>query len=158
LTQPDIDRQAIGPGDMFRACRPLFLDTRLLVASFDYDNLIDTASRQEILQIIGFLSTATFVTPSQVVMAIQCFTHVNSNILLTDSYFPCGNLNTTSPVLTCCGGVDTCMTDGLCFHQYSAVGESGYYASGCTSSDFTNPACFPRCREYSTKIAKIYRV
>ena len=36
-TVPNIPRVSIGPGDMFRACRPLFLDTRLLVASFDYD-------------------------------------------------------------------------------------------------------------------------
>ncbi|KAH8773936.1 hypothetical protein F5882DRAFT_464886 [Hyaloscypha sp. PMI_1271] len=79
-------------------------------------------------------------------MSVKCFTAVNSLISATPSYTPCGNLNSTSPILPCCGGVDTCVTGGLCFHQYSAVGESGYYAAGCTSSDVSDPACFPRCQ------------
>ncbi|KAH8771501.1 hypothetical protein BGZ57DRAFT_433516 [Hyaloscypha finlandica] len=80
-------------------------------------------------------------------MSVTCFTVVNSLISTTPSFTPCGNLNSTTPILPCCDGVDTCVTGGLCFHEYSAVGESGYYASGCTSSDVSDPACFPRCQD-----------
>ena len=59
--------------------------------------------------------------------------------------FPCGNLNTTHPSLPCCGGIDICMTNNLCFHTYSGTGMSGYYVAGCTSGNSSDPSCSARC-------------
>ncbi|PMD15333.1 hypothetical protein NA56DRAFT_754082 [Hyaloscypha hepaticicola] len=79
-------------------------------------------------------------------MLIRCFEEFSIEGFTIDSGFsPCGNLNSTTTSLPCCGGNDTCMTGGFCYHAYSAFEETGYYVQGYTAGNLDDPNCLSRC-------------
>lgn len=85
-------------------------------------------------------------------MSIRCFEQYSTQGFTIESGFsPCGNLNSTTPSLPCCGGIDTCMTGGFCYHAYSSVGETGYYIQGCTAGNVDDPNCLSRCGKFEVK-------
>lgn len=79
-------------------------------------------------------------------MSVQCYRHSWGEILnQTGRDSPCGNLNSTDPVVPCCANGDVCLTDGICSYQKSLVGGSGYYVAGCTASSGLCPGFPNRC-------------
>lgn len=79
-------------------------------------------------------------------MSVQCYRHSYGEILnQTGKDSPCGNLNSTNPIVPCCANGDTCLTNGICSYQKSLVGGSGYYVAGCTASSGLCPGFPNRC-------------
>src|ERR1700710_2670843 len=60
---------------------------------------------------------------------------------------PCGNINTTNPVVPCCFAGDSCLTNGFCSYAHSQVGGSGYYVPSCTNSSGICPGFPYRCTD-----------
>src|SRR5271154_4261436 len=87
-------------------------------------------------------------------MTIECYVQNSQGFNVNSGYSPCGNLNTTTPSLSCCGGIDICMSGGFCFHTYSSPGETGYYIPGCTTENKDDPACIARCRKLDARTVK----
>ena len=79
-------------------------------------------------------------------MSVQCYRHSWGEVLnQTGKDSPCGNLNSTNPIVPCCANGDVCLTDGICSYQKSLVGGSGYYVAGCTASSGLCPGFPNRC-------------
>ena len=66
----------------------------------------------------------------------------------TGKDFPCGNFNSTDPVVPCCIKRDICLTNGICSYQKSLIGASGYYVAGCTASSGLCPGFPNRCTSH----------
>ncbi|OXV07634.1 hypothetical protein Egran_04601 [Elaphomyces granulatus] len=65
---------------------------------------------------------------------------------------PCGPLNSTTPVLSCCVPGDICLSHNLCGYTHSLPNGTGYYTAGCSDGDFSNGAiisgtCSKRCSD-----------
>ena len=60
---------------------------------------------------------------------------------------PCGNVNTSSPVVSCCANSDFCLTDGFCAYTHSQVGGSGFYVASCTETSGICPNYPKRCTD-----------
>jgi hypothetical protein len=83
-------------------------------------------------------------------MSIHCYRHTGTEILDTTTVdSPCGNLNSTDPIVQCCGHGNFCLTEGLCSYQHSLVGGSGYYIGACTDSSGLCPGFPNRCTSQS---------
>jgi hypothetical protein len=79
-------------------------------------------------------------------MSVQCYRHSWGEVLnQTGKDSPCGDLNSTNPIVPCCANGDTCLTNGICSYQKSLVGGSGYYVAGCTASSGLCPGFPNRC-------------
>lgn len=84
--------------------------------------------------------------PKTTNMSVQCYRRSWGEILnQTGKDSPCGNLNSTDPVVPCCANGDVCLTDGIYSYQKSLVGGSGYYVAGCTASSGLCPEFPNRC-------------
>ncbi|KAN0071405.1 hypothetical protein V8E54_010836 [Elaphomyces granulatus] len=65
---------------------------------------------------------------------------------------PCGPLNETAPVISCCVLGDYCLSHNLCGYTHSTPGGYGYYTSACSDGQFSNTAvisgmCTNRCAD-----------
>ena len=64
--------------------------------------------------------------------------------------YPCGPLNETVPVVSCCGLADVCLSHNICTYAHSLPNGSGYYAAGCSDGNFSSATsvsgvCTSRC-------------
>ncbi|KAI0479579.1 hypothetical protein F4859DRAFT_513084 [Xylaria cf. heliscus] len=60
----------------------------------------------------------------------------NVNVALEDEYIPCGNVDSGNSY-ACCHYGDNCLSSNACYHgKYDIT-----YIAGCTSQDFSGPAC-----------------
>ncbi|QGA16158.1 hypothetical protein EYB26_003825 [Talaromyces marneffei] len=65
---------------------------------------------------------------------------------------PCGPINETNPVVSCCADGDFCLSDNICaYTSHSNVGGSGYYSAGCSDGTLmekgSSSACSNRCAD-----------
>ncbi|KAI0514557.1 hypothetical protein F5B22DRAFT_232184 [Xylaria bambusicola] len=60
----------------------------------------------------------------------------NVNVALEDEYIPCGNAATGNSY-ACCHYGDNCLSSNACYHAKFGI----TYLAGCTSQDFSGPAC-----------------
>ncbi|KAI1187292.1 hypothetical protein F5B17DRAFT_327142 [Nemania serpens] len=60
----------------------------------------------------------------------------NVNVALEDEYIPCGNVADGNSY-ACCHYGDNCLSSNACYHERFGV----TYLAGCTTQDFTGPAC-----------------
>ncbi|KAI0551954.1 hypothetical protein F4679DRAFT_114694 [Xylaria curta] len=60
----------------------------------------------------------------------------NVNVALADEYIPCGNADSGNSY-ACCHYGDNCLSSGACYHEKYDI----TYIAGCTSQDFSGPAC-----------------
>jgi len=65
---------------------------------------------------------------------------------------PCGPLNETASVLSCCVLGDSCLSHNICAYTHSLAGGSGYYTAGCSDGNVSNAAlvsgvCSNRCSD-----------
>ncbi|KAI0434351.1 hypothetical protein F5Y09DRAFT_357173 [Xylaria sp. FL1042] len=60
----------------------------------------------------------------------------NVNVALEDDYIPCGNVADGNSY-ACCHYGDICLSSNACFHTKFGI----TYLAGCTSQDFSGPAC-----------------
>jgi hypothetical protein len=89
-----------------------------------------------------------WLTPGN--MSIYCYRRERDEISDVTAYeFPCGNLNSTNPIVQCCGYGDICLTNGMCSYEDSMRGGSGYYVAGCTDSSGLCPGFANRCTSSS---------
>jgi hypothetical protein len=58
---------------------------------------------------------------------------------------PCGPVNSTNPVVSCCFAGETCMSDGICHYKSSKAGLAGYRVAACTDSTYKDPLCKVWC-------------
>ncbi|KAI1113933.1 hypothetical protein F5Y14DRAFT_462055 [Nemania sp. NC0429] len=67
----------------------------------------------------------------------------NVNVALEDEYIPCGNVADGNSY-ACCHYGDNCLSSNACYHNRFGV----TYLAGCTTQDFTGPACQNKGRFY----------
>ncbi|GAW17095.1 hypothetical protein ANO14919_065450 [Xylariales sp. No.14919] len=60
----------------------------------------------------------------------------NVNVALEDDYIPCGNVADGNSY-ACCHYSDNCLSSNACYHEKFGI----TYLAGCTSQDFSGPAC-----------------
>ncbi|KAI2640135.1 hypothetical protein GGS21DRAFT_400397 [Xylaria nigripes] len=60
----------------------------------------------------------------------------NVNVALEKDYIPCGNAGKGSS-FACCHNGDICLSSHACFHIHYGI----TYLAGCTTQDFSGPAC-----------------
>ncbi|KAI0912108.1 hypothetical protein F4823DRAFT_623133 [Ustulina deusta] len=60
----------------------------------------------------------------------------NVNVALEDEYIPCGNVADGNSY-ACCHYGDNCLASNACYHAQFGI----TYLAGCTSQDFSGPAC-----------------
>ncbi|KAI1751764.1 hypothetical protein F4782DRAFT_531273 [Xylaria castorea] len=60
----------------------------------------------------------------------------NVNVALEDEYIPCGNVDSGNSY-ACCHYGDNCLSSNACYHETYDI----TYLAGCTSQDFSSPAC-----------------
>ncbi|KAJ2972389.1 hypothetical protein NUW58_g9194 [Xylaria curta] len=60
----------------------------------------------------------------------------NVNVALEEEYIPCGNVASGNSY-ACCHYGDNCLSSNACFHKKFGI----TYLAGCTSQDFSGPAC-----------------
>ncbi|KAI1355246.1 hypothetical protein F5Y01DRAFT_328098, partial [Xylaria sp. FL0043] len=60
----------------------------------------------------------------------------NVNVALEDEYIPCGNVADGNSY-ACCHYGDNCLSSNACYHAKFGI----TYLAGCTSQDFSGPAC-----------------
>ncbi|KAI1303296.1 hypothetical protein F5Y03DRAFT_407289 [Xylaria venustula] len=60
----------------------------------------------------------------------------NVNVALEDDYIPCGNAADGNSY-ACCHYGDNCLSSNACYHAKFGI----TYLAGCTSQDFSGPAC-----------------
>ncbi|KAI0443742.1 hypothetical protein F4803DRAFT_297893 [Xylaria telfairii] len=64
----------------------------------------------------------------------RCWSNVN--VALEEEYIPCGNADSGNSY-ACCHYGDNCLSSNACYHgKYDIT-----YLAGCTSQDFSGPAC-----------------
>ncbi|KAI1133454.1 hypothetical protein F5Y10DRAFT_88361 [Nemania abortiva] len=60
----------------------------------------------------------------------------NVNVALEDEYIPCGNVADGNSY-ACCHYGDNCLSSNACYHMRFGI----TYLAGCTTQDFSGPAC-----------------
>ncbi|KAI1154607.1 hypothetical protein F4825DRAFT_163170 [Nemania diffusa] len=60
----------------------------------------------------------------------------NVNVALEDEYIPCGNVADGNSY-ACCHYGDNCLSSNACYHARFGI----TYLAGCTTQDFSGPAC-----------------
>ncbi|KAI0202033.1 hypothetical protein F4808DRAFT_92814 [Astrocystis sublimbata] len=60
----------------------------------------------------------------------------NVNVALEEEYIPCGNVESGNNY-ACCHYGDNCLSSNACYHERYDI----TYLAGCTSQDFSAPAC-----------------
>ncbi|KAI0450257.1 hypothetical protein F5B21DRAFT_517554 [Xylaria acuta] len=60
----------------------------------------------------------------------------NVNVALEEEYIPCGNVDSGNSY-ACCHYGDNCLSSNACYHEKYDI----TYLAGCTSQDFSGPAC-----------------
>ncbi|KAJ8133145.1 hypothetical protein O1611_g481 [Lasiodiplodia mahajangana] len=60
----------------------------------------------------------------------------NVNVALGDEYIPCGNVADGNSY-ACCHYGDNCLSSNACYHMRFGI----TYLAGCTTKDFSGPAC-----------------
>ncbi|KAH8892392.1 hypothetical protein GQ53DRAFT_805912 [Thozetella sp. PMI_491] len=58
---------------------------------------------------------------------------------------PCGPVNSTNPVVSCCFPGETCLEDGICQFAPTSAGLSGYRVAACTDPTYKDPICKEWC-------------
>ncbi|KAI0407602.1 hypothetical protein F4802DRAFT_518837 [Xylaria palmicola] len=74
------------------------------------------------------------VDPDTSISNGSCWSNVN--VALEDDYIPCGNVASGNSY-ACCHYGDNCLSSNACYHARFGI----TYLAGCTSQDFSGPAC-----------------
>ncbi|KAH8678370.1 hypothetical protein BX600DRAFT_451985 [Xylariales sp. PMI_506] len=78
---------------------------------------------------------------------MSCYGFSKGQLEINFGFYPCGEVNTTTPAVSCCAAGDSCLTEGICSYTHSQVNGSGYYIGGCTDSTWASPYCQKRCAD-----------